>query len=171
VLQVKTVIRRALLRTITLGAVGCVFALPTAPPVIPLTVCEVLHDLPAQNGKDIAVLGRYSFREKGRWISEQACPGNAPEPAAVPPTLWLIEDTNSGPRPPADFQLDGPVVEKKWADVQRHTELGKFRFGTPDYDRWAVIWGRLQMRKGEDAKRAAANLVYRGSGVIFFLTR
>jgi hypothetical protein len=171
VLQVKTVIRRALLRTISIGAVGCALALPAGAPVVPLTVCEVLSDLPAQDGKDVAVLGRYSFREKGRWISEQACSGNASALAAAPPTLWLLEDINGGPRPPADFQLDGPVVEKKWADVQRHTELGKFRFGTPDYDRWAVIWGRLQTRKGEDAKRAAANLIYRGSGVIFYLTR
>lgn len=134
---------------------------------MPLTPCEILRDLQAVDGKDVAVLGRYSFREKGRWIGEQAC---AP-PTAIPPTLILVEDSTGGPKPPADFQLDGPAVEKKWTDMQRRSELGKFRFGTPDYDRWAVIWGRVQSRKGEDAKKAVANLLYRGSGVIFNLTR
>lgn len=145
-------------------------ARPAGAPVVPLTPCEVLRDLPAQDGKDVAVLGRYSFREKGRWLSEQTCDGASPAPA-VPPILWLVEDANGGPRPPAGFELDGPAVEKKWTDVQRHTELGKFRFGNPDYDRWAVIWGRVQSRKGEDAKKAAASLIYRGNGVIFYLTR
>src|SRR4051794_20277775 len=108
---------------------ACAFAFPIEGPIVPLTPCEILRDLPAGDGKDVAVLGRYSFREKGRWISEQSCT----PPAAIPPVLLLIEDGNEGPKPPANFQLDGPVVEKKWADVQRHTELGKFRFGTPDY--------------------------------------
>ena len=47
---------------------------------------------------------------------------------------------------------------------------GKFRFGTPDYDRWAVIYGRVEQRKGDDTKKAPANLVIRGSGVIVFVT-
>jgi hypothetical protein len=163
VLQETKRIRRALY---ILAAVGSL-AFPAEAPVVPLTPCEILRDLSTEDGKDLAVLGRYSFREKGRWISEESCT----PPAAAPPVLLLLEDANDGPKPPANFQLDGAAVEKKWADVQRHTELGKFRFGTPDYDRWAVIWGRVQSRKGDDAKKAAANLVYRGSGVIFNLTR
>jgi hypothetical protein len=31
----------------------------------PLTVCEVLQDLPANDGKVLAVLGRFSFRRAG----------------------------------------------------------------------------------------------------------
>jgi hypothetical protein len=150
-----------------MAAIACTLALSADAPVAPFTPCEILRDLPAHEGKDIAVLGRYSYREKGRWIDEQSCT----PPTPVPPILLLVEDANDGPKPPANFQLDGPLLEKKWTDVQRRTELGKFRFGTPDYDRWAVIWGRIQSRKGEDAKKAAANLIYRGSGVIFNLTR
>src|SRR5690349_18958215 len=98
----------------------------------------------------MAVLGRYSYREKGRWISEQSCQTGEPANPS-PPMLRLVEDTNEGPKPPGNFELNGPVVEKKWTDVQRRSELAKFRFGSTDYDRWAVIWGRVQLRKGEDA--------------------
>ena len=138
-----------------------------AAPITPLTVCEVLRDLPAQAGKNVAVLGRYSFREKGgSWVSEDVC-----EPAAgAPPQLPMAVD-HTGPRLPDDYQLDGPALHRKWAEIERHTTLAKFRFGTPDFDRWAVVWGRVEIRKGDDARKAAANLLYRGEGVIFLLTQ
>ena len=44
----------------------------------------------------------------------------------------------------------------------------KFKFGTPEYDRWAVVYGRVVAHKGD--KKAAADLVFRGDGVILFLT-
>jgi len=147
----------------------CAFGLPAVAPVAPLTPCEIVRDLPVYDGKSLAVVGRYSFREKGRWVSEQTCATADPQRAAVP-VLSLIEDLNEGPKPPEQFELDGLVVQRKWAALQKSTQLGKFRFGTPDYDRWAVIWGRVQARKGEDAKTAAANFIYRGNGVIFYLT-
>jgi hypothetical protein len=136
------------------------------PPILPVGVCEVLRDLPAHEGKTVAVIGRYSFRENGRWVGEQVCD----PPITVPPQLWLVEDSKDGPKPPNNFELDGVALHRKFNEVQRHTVLGKFRFGTPDYDRWAVIYGRVEARKGEDAKKAAANLVFRGNGVIVVLT-
>jgi hypothetical protein len=152
-------------------------------PVVPVSVCDVLRDLPAHTGKAIAVLGRYSFRENGRWLGEQACEAPAPAvstaSAAAPasaaralpvPALWLVENGADGPRQPGNFELDGAAVRRKLAEVERRTSLGKFRFGTPDYDRWAVVWGRIEPRRPEDGK-AAANLVIRGSGVILFLTQ
>jgi hypothetical protein len=136
-----------------------------ADPIVPLTVCEVLTDLPAREGKDIAVLGRYSFRQEGRWIGEQACAG-----AGSTPALWLVEDAGGGPKPPSDFELDAGSLNRKFAEILKHTALGRFRFGTADYDRWAVVYGRVAPRKGEDAKKASAELVFRGSGVVIFLT-
>ena len=153
-------------RAMGMAGLACVLALPADAPLVPLTVCEVLRDLPAQEGKDIAVLGRFSFREQGRSIHEQECD---PAIELSPPQLWLSEDNNSGPRPPANFEFDGVAVARKLLQIKRRTTLGKFRFGNPDYDRWAVIYGKVEARKGEDAKRAPANLVYRGSGVIYFL--
>ncbi len=139
---------------------------PANPPLVPLSVCEVLHDLPAQEGKAIAVLGRYSFRENGTWIGEQAC-----NPAVEgPPLLWLVESSKDGPKPPDDFEIDGAALRKKLAELQRRTSLGKFRFGTTDYDRWAVVYGMVKQRQGEEARKAPADLFYRGSGVVIFLT-
>ena len=111
-------------------------------------------------------MGRYSFRENGRYLSEDACD----PPVEVPPTLWLVEDAKDGPKPPGNFDLDGVATNRKFVDVQRHAPLGKFRFGTPDYDRWAVVFGKVEPRKGGDARKAAENLVFRGSGVVVFLT-
>jgi hypothetical protein len=148
---------------IVLGSTATISA---DPPVLPLGVCEVLRDLPAMEGKNVAVIGRYSFRTTGRWVDEQSC---AP-PVTVPLQLSIVEDSKGAPKPPDNFELDGVELKRKFVALQRRTPLGKFRFGTPDYDRWAVIYGRVEGRKGDDAKKAAANLVIRGDGVIIVLT-
>ena len=140
------------------------------PPLVPLTVCEVLRDLPSYAGKSVAVLGRYSFRESGRWVGEQSCDAGSPGPGGAPPLLWLVEDSSGGPKPPGDFELDAVALNRKFAAMRQHTSLGKFRFGTPDYDRWAVIYGRVETRKAEAARQAPASLVFRGSGVVVFMT-
>ena len=137
-----------------------------ADPVVPVTVCEVLSDLPAHEGKEVAVLGRYSFRKDGRWIGEQSCDPST----SVPPMLWLQEDSSAAPKPPGNFELDAATLNRKFAAMLKLTSLGKFRFGTSDYDRWAVVYGRVVPHKGEDTKKTPADLVFRGSGVVIFLT-
>ena len=144
----------------------CAWAKPADAPLEPLSVCEVLHDLQAHEGKDVAIFGRYSFRPTGRWIGEQACGF----PVEGPAQFWLTEDGERGPRLPDAFEIDGAAVRRKFTEMLKRTTLGKFRFGTPDYDRWAVIYGRVEQRKGDDTKKAPANLVIRGSGVIVFVT-
>jgi len=135
------------------------------PPMTPLSVCEVLRDLAGMDGKNVAVLGRYSFRADGRWVSEQSCD----PPAAAPPQLWLVEDDKEAPKPPEQFEIDSVTLHKKLAEIEHHTSLGKFRFGTPDYDRWAVVYGRVEVRKGDATKKAPANLLFRGNGVVVFV--
>jgi hypothetical protein len=128
--------------------------------IVPLTACEVLHDLAAQDGKNVTVFGRYSYRTTARWIGEEAC------------QMAVVEDPKDAPRPPGNFAIDNVALHRKWAEMRKHTALGKFRFGTPDYDRWAVVFGRVEKRRGDekgDEKKAAADLVIRGSGVIVFL--
>lgn len=151
-------------RLISLSLLLCAFAAASDPtPLAPLTVCEVLADLPAHDGKNYAVLGRYSYRRDGRWIGEDAC-------GSAPGMLSLNEDT-SAPRPPGEFDLDAAVLNKKFADMVKHTVLGKFKFGNPEYDRWAVVFGRVEARKPDDhGHKTAADLVFRGSGVVIFLT-
>ena len=145
-------------------ALACAAAFPANAPIVPLTICEVVRDLGAHEGKDEAVLGRYSFRaSSGRYLSEQACDPTAP----VPPQLLLVEDLKDGPKPPDSFELDGEALRRKFADLRKRTQLGKFRFGTPDYDRWAVVYGRVEARKGDE--KFPASLAFRGDGVVVFL--
>jgi hypothetical protein len=93
--------------------------------------------------QNAAIVGRYSFRPIGRWVSEQVCDTGA----ADPPQLWIIEDDKRGPRPPERFEFDAAQVRLKLTEIARHTALAKFRFGTPGYDRWAVVYGRVERAK------------------------
>ena len=89
----NTAIGRCILLALLLTA----FAIAADPPIPPVTVCEVLADLPAHEGKETAVLGRYSFRHEGRWMSEQSC-----DPAVTVSTvLWLTEDSTEVRSPPS----------------------------------------------------------------------
>jgi len=156
---------RLVVRGVLLLLVSCTATFPVEAPLVPMSVCEILRDLPALEGKPVAALGRYSFRSTGRWLDEQSC-----EPAiAAPPELWLTEDHKDGPKPPESFDLDGAALQRKFADLRKRTTLGKFRFGTPDYDRWAIVYGRVEARKGDASKKAPADLVFRGDGVVVFL--
>ena len=152
-------------RLTTLGMLVAACVVAADPPLTPVTVCEVLADLPGHEGKEFAVLGRFSFRRDGRWIGEQAGEGAG----TAPPLLWLDEDSTGGPKLPGEFELAAAVLNKKFAAMTKRTTLGKFRFGSTDYDRWAVIFGRIESRKGDAALKAAANLVFRGDGVMTFL--
>jgi hypothetical protein len=135
--------------------------------IVPLSVCDLLRDLPAHDGQAVALVGRYSYRTNARWVSQQGCAG-LPDGQA---TLWMVEDSKEAPKAPDIFEFDATALDKKLAEVQEHTPLGKFRFGVMDYDRWAVIYGRVDVRKGEDAKKYPANLVIRSNAMIISLPR
>jgi hypothetical protein len=134
-------------------------------PVVPFTVCEILADLGKFQAAPVAALGRYSFREQGRWLGQEACDGSS-----NPPLLWLTEDGKDGPKAPGSFEIDAVSLNRKFEDLRKHTALGKFRFGSSDYDRWAVVYGRIAPRTGDPAKKAPADLIFRGDGVVVFLT-
>ena len=77
--------------------------------------------------------------------------------------------TRTVPGRPSASNLTPPKCASSSTEIARRTALAKFRFGTPGYDRWAVVYGRIQARKGDDARKAPANLVIRGASVIVFL--
>jgi hypothetical protein len=158
---------RVALRVAFAGALACAPALPADPPLEPVSVCDVVRDLPAMEGKSVAVLGRYSFRDSGTSLGEQSC-----QPAvAVPAQLRLREDSKDGPKPPGSLEIDATGLRQKLADLRKRTSLGKFRFGSSDYDRWAVVYGRVEAAKSADGKTAPASLVFRGDGVVIFLAQ
>jgi len=43
--------------------------------------------------------------------------------------------------------VDAALLAQKLREVKLGTSLTKFRFGSPDYDSWAVVYGRLETRK------------------------
>ncbi len=153
-----------------LGSVALLAAAASSPAdrgIVPISVCEVLRDLPAHEGQTVAVVGRYSYRTNSHWLDQQSC---QPAPAVVP-SLWLVENLTDAPKPSGVLQFDAAELDKRLLEVQQHTPLGKFRFGSTDYDRWAVIYGRVESRRGDDAGRFGANLVIRGNAMIIFLPR
>ena len=135
--------------------------------IVPVSVCGLLRDLPAHEGQPVAVVGRYSYRTNAHWLDQQGC-----QPAPdLPPALWVVENLNDGPKAPSVFEFDAVELDRRLNEVQQHTPLGRFRFGSTDYDRWAVVYGRVESRKSEDTTKFGANLVIRGNAMIIFLPR
>jgi hypothetical protein len=136
----------------------CLAVFATEPALEPVSVCDALDHLPDFQGKAVALVGRYSFRKEGRWLDQEACGGNGKRGM-----VWLTLDSKSAPKPPESVSINEVTLERILAAMKQHTSLGKFRFGSPDYDRWAVMFGRLET--GSDQK---TQLVYRGDGAIFY---
>jgi hypothetical protein len=167
VLQGKIRVIRAVVRLGFAALVGLATLSPADRGIVPLSVCDLLRDLPSHEGQAVALVGRYSYRTNARWVSEQGCPATGD----TQPALWVVEDPKDAPKAPDVFEFDAVVLDKKLAELQEHTPLGKFRFGVTDYDRWAVIYGRVESRKGDDAKKYPANLVIRSNSMIITLPR
>jgi hypothetical protein len=131
-----------------LALLVCARLAAAEPPIKPVRVSEALRDLEANDGKVVAVVGRYSFRESGRFLSEEWCEKKLGSADFVwPCAVRLVFDSKSAPKPPLPLEFDAQVVASQLKLVKEHTSLGKFRFGTPDYDRWAVVFGRLEVSK------------------------
>ena len=81
-----------------------------------------------------------------------------------------MEDRADGPKPPDSYEFDAADLRRKLADIEKRTSLGKFRFGSLEYDRWAVVFGRVDAPKGPDAGKTPPSLTFRGDGVIVFVT-
>jgi len=155
------------------------------PPLQPVSVCEVLKDLAAYDGKVVAVVGRFSFRQSGRWLGEQKCDRKlVTGDQEWPNAFWVSYDPVSAPKPPAVLAVDAVLLAQKLREVKLATSLTKFHFGSTDYDSWAVIYGRVETRKDLVAVTAGgtrkngfgygesspARLVCHGEAEVVFLT-
>jgi hypothetical protein len=154
------------------------------PALQPVTVCEVLQDLSAYDGKVVAVVGRFSARETGRWLGEQKCGHKLVlDDQEWPNAFWVVYDPETAPKPPAVLAVDATLLAQKLRAVKLGTSLTKLRFGSPDYDNWAVVYGRVETRKdlvtvtgGGTRKHgfgygesSPARLVCHGDAVVIFL--
>jgi hypothetical protein len=152
----------------TFSFVACFVTLAAAEASFdPVPVCQATANWKEFDGRPVAILGRYSFREtgprKGRWLDQEACGDrNTHE------FIRLALDQETAPKPPDPISIDEPALERKLAQIRQHTSLGKFRFGSADYDRWAIVVGRfephMEQSRGEDFQ-----LTYRGDGAVLFL--
>jgi len=147
----------------------------------PLRVCEVLENLNQYRDKPVAVLGRYSFRSSGRYLSESSCESVAQKTSAAGPGALRLEvDSKEAPKLPESFDIDAGTTDRKLRLIRKATTLGKFRFGSLEYDRWAIVYGRVEPapdspsspseKTKPELEPPSARLVYRGDGLIFFLS-
>ncbi len=133
------------------------------PSVRPATVCEIAAALKTYEGQAVAVVGRYSFRTTGRSIEEDNCDYAH---QTVPAVLKLVLDHTNAPRLPAAFAVEAPSLAEKIQLARQHTRLRAYPFGTPDYDRWAVVYGKVE---SSDAGKRLLVLHYAGDGYVIYL--
>ena len=108
----------------------------------PLTVCEVLQDLKASQGKSIAVLGRWSGSPEGEGesLSEVDCARPVKTKGFTWPNALSLE---WDPHSPLELDVSAMNQEAVAAKLQAVKRTTKLRAG----ERWAVVYGRLETRK------------------------
>jgi hypothetical protein len=136
-------------RSILFLSLWCAAVMQAAEPRLqPVTVCEVMQNLASYDGKVAAVVGRFSFRQTGRWLGEQRCAQKMiTDGQEWPNAFWVSYDPATAPKPPGVLAVDATVLSQKLREVKLGTALTKFLFGSPDYDSWAVVYGRIETRK------------------------
>ena len=169
---------------ILLSLLYCAVAQAAEPRLQPVTVCEVLQDLSAYDGKVAAVVGRFSYRQGGRWLGEQKCARKlVTGDQEWPNAFWVEYNAADAPKPPAVLAVDSALLAQKLRDVKIGTALTRLPFGSSDYDAWAVVYGRIETRKdlvvsapGGARKNgfglgssSPARLVCHGEAVVVFL--
>lgn len=90
-------------------------------------------------------------------------------------------DRKLAPKTPDHLEIEASAVTKLLRAIQQSTALAKFRFGTPDYDRWAVVYGRIERQEqlrtvvlntgghGNALEAGHAELVCAGDSVVMFI--
>jgi len=171
-------------RAILLLTLVCPVIEGAEPAIQLVTVCEVLQDLPAYDGKVAAVVGRFSSRQAGRWLGEQKCAHKfVAGDWEWPNAFWVTYDPEDAPKPPAVLAVDAALLAQKLRAVKLGTSLTKLPFGSTDYDNWAVVYGRIETRRDLVTVTASgprkngfgygesspARLVCHGDAVVIFL--
>jgi len=144
-------------------ALSPVFAADANAPVQPAAVCEVLAHPANYAGRTVLVVGRFSFREYGRFLSEKDC------------VLRVVLDEKDGPVPPSGFAVNNDAAARTLATIRKTTSLAKFRFGSAEYDRWAMIYGLVEpasppeKRGAREFDDAASRILCHSDTLIVFL--
>ncbi len=143
----------------------------------PVTVCQILSAPEQYAGKPVLVLGRFSFRSSGRFLSQSKCPG--PVVRGGTGVLRIVMDRQDGPAPPDSMSIDSHTVEQERAAMEKFTVLASFPFGSSDYDRWSLVYARFETppkdekpapaHAGDEFSEVHARLLCRGESLVIFL--
>jgi hypothetical protein len=130
-------------------------------PVKPVTVCEVLGDLPKYSGKNVAILGRLDcdigLIDRTCFLAQDQCERPITTEGYVWPTKVMIADywEEGMPKPPSrNPQIDEPALIEKMSLIRKATKLGLHKepqFKTEDHtmsfsvtkDEWGIAYGRI----------------------------
>jgi Gram-negative bacterial TonB protein C-terminal len=121
--------------------------------VKPVTVCEVLSNPVAYDGKDIALLGRFDHSPDGNWLSEETCPSALIVDGYTWPNQVWIGGGESAPDPRFGLLVLDPIaLSEKLESVRRTTHLRLEETGTSSGPRmvsqsWEVMFGRIEARE------------------------
>ncbi|HZU26529.1 MAG TPA: hypothetical protein VFA04_13470 [Bryobacteraceae bacterium] len=133
----------------------------------PVRVCDVLRKPEEYAGKAMLVLGRLSSRESGRFLGEERCSDQG-----KPVLLELHPDRQAGPLPDGSIDVDRAAVEHDIAEMKKSTALHTFPFGSGEYDRWAIVYGRVEIPTANTkpaSDRYAGKIVLRSDSLVIFL--
>jgi hypothetical protein len=128
---------------VTLAGAGALADVPV------LSVCEVLDNRLAYNGKPVIVVGRMIRTMEGEWL-DQECGKNLVIDGygwgySISLSYWL--NTVKPPLPmPAGFQWDTGLLSSKLKEVQRTTTL-RLDFSLRYPEEWAAVFGRFDTLK------------------------
>ena len=99
-------------------------------PVKPVTVCEVLGDMPQYSGKDVAILGRLdcsiSLIDRTCFLAQDQCERPITTEGHVWPSKILVADywEEGMPKPPSgNPQIDEPSLIEKLLLLRKTTKL------------------------------------------------
>jgi len=132
-------------------------ALVASEGITPITVCELLADPLAYNGKAVALLGRDDGAYDSSWLGADECGSKLISEGHVWPNLVARSATSSGPSPPMGLLvLDRDGLARKLALAKRTTSLGMTDGFVHDKDGWKlrqvrqswnVVFGRIEARE------------------------
>jgi hypothetical protein len=135
----------------------------------PVRVCEVLRKPAEYDGKPAMVVGRLSARSSGRVLGEEKC-----SEGGSPALLQLHADRRTGPAPDGSIEVDTAEVRRSIEEMKKSTALRSFPFGSGDYDRWAIVYGRVEIapaanKAAAGEERSSGGLVVRSDSLVIFL--
>jgi len=138
VLQVK-----ALFKATVVLLVSSFSLVAATVPVPILTVCDILQDLRAYNGRIVIVVGKASFTGEGTWLTASCShtlkTAGHTWPNVIATSRATSLDDEPAPTIPPAFRWDDEMLRQKLATIVPATRLGGREY-------WMAVYGRLETR-------------------------